>query len=152
MDQEPIKQIVIVGGGTAGWMTAAALATVLKNKYTICLIESDDIGIVGVGEATIPMIQRFNQILGIDENEFLKETQGTFKLGIEFVNWGNIGERYIHGFGTLGQEMLTVRFDQYWQKYHQQGKVGPLEEYSITRMAAKANKFMPADIEYLIPH
>jgi tryptophan halogenase len=149
MGHEPIKQIVIVGGGTAGWMTAAALATVLKNKYTIRLIESDDIGIVGVGEATIPMIQRFNQILGINENEFLKETQGTFKLGIEFVNWGNIGERYIHGFGTLGQEMLTVRFDQYWQKYHQQGKIGPLEEYSITRMAAKANKFMPADLEVL---
>lgn len=140
-----IQDVVIVGGGTAGWMTAAALATVLQGKYNIRVIESDEIGIVGVGEATIPMIQRFNQILGIDENEFLRETQGTFKLGIEFVNWGKLGDRYMHGFGTIGQDMWTVRFDQYWQKYHQLGKVKNLEEYSITRMAAKANKFMPAN-------
>lgn len=145
MSAEAIKKIVIVGGGTAGWMTAAALATVLKGKYSIQLVESDEIGIVGVGEATIPMIHRFNQILEIDENEFLRETNGTFKLGIEFVNWGRVGQRYTHGFGTIGQEMLTVRFDQYWHKYNMQGKVAPLEEYSITRMAAKANKFMPAD-------
>ena len=143
---ELIQNVVIVGGGTSGWMTAAALATVLRGKYNIRLVESDEIGIVGVGEATIPMIQRYNQILGIDENEFLRETQGTFKLGIEFVNWGKLGDRYMHGFGTIGQEMWTVRFDQYWQKYNMQGKAGKLEEYSITRMASKKNKFMPADL------
>ncbi len=141
------KKIVIVGGGTAGWMSAAALVTVLRGHYDIQLVESDDIGIVGVGEATIPMIQRFNQVLEIDEHEFIRETQGTFKLGIEFVNWGRLGDRYMHGFGTLGQDMWTVRFDQYWQKYVKQGKARPLEEYSITRMAAKANKFMPANHE-----
>ncbi len=147
MNNERIQDVVIVGGGTSGWMTAAALATVLQGQYRIRVVESDEIGIVGVGEATIPMIQRFNQVLGIDENEFLRETQGTFKLGIEFVNWGKIGDRYTHGFGTIGQEMATVRFDQYWQKYRLQGKAGKLEEYSITRMAAKANKFMPANRE-----
>ncbi|MFZ6845796.1 tryptophan halogenase family protein [Undibacterium sp. RuTC16W] len=144
MQNSLIKNVVIVGGGTAGWMTAAALATVLRGKYSIRVVESDEIGIVGVGEATIPMIQRFNQVLGIDENEFLRETQGTFKLGIEFVNWGKLGDRYIHGFGTIGQDLFTVRFDQYWQKMRSLGKAKGLGEYSITRMAALANKFMPA--------
>ncbi|MEX5748653.1 tryptophan halogenase family protein [Massilia sp. X63] len=140
---EPIKDIVIVGGGTAGWMTAAALSTLLNGRYNIRLVESDEIGIVGVGEATIPMIQRFNRVVGIDENEFMRETQGSFKLGIEFVNWGRLGERYMHGFGRLGQDLATLPFDQYWQKMRRAGKAAPLEEYSITRMAAKANKFMP---------
>jgi tryptophan halogenase len=144
MQNEPIKNIVIVGGGTAGWMTAAALSTVLGGRYNIRLVESDDIGIVGVGEATIPMIQRFNQVVGIDEQEFMRETQGTFKLGVEFVNWGKLGERYMHGFGRLGQDLATIPFAQYWQKMRRLGKAGPLEQYSITRMAAKANKFMPA--------
>ncbi|QOY93770.1 tryptophan 7-halogenase [Massilia sp. UMI-21] len=143
MNTEPIKDIVIVGGGTAGWMTAAALSTLLNGRYNIRLVESDEIGIVGVGEATIPMIQRFNRIIGIDENEFMRETQGSFKLGIEFVNWGKPGERYMHGFGRLGQDLATLPFDQYWQKMRRAGKAAPLEEYSITRMAAKANKFMP---------
>ena len=147
MNNALIKDVVIVGGGTSGWMTAAALAKFLQGQYKIRVVESDEIGIVGVGEATIPMIQRFNQVLGIDENEFLRETQGTFKLGIEFVNWGKLGDRYMHGFGTIGQDTYTVRFDQYWQKYHAQGKAAPLEEYSITRMASKANKFMPANHE-----
>jgi tryptophan halogenase len=147
MNNALIQDVVIVGGGTSGWMTAAALARTLQGQVKIRVIESDEIGIVGVGEATIPMIQRFNHVLGIDENEFLRETQGTFKLGIEFVNWGKLGDRYMHGFGTIGQDTYTVRFDQYWQKFHQQGKVAPLEEYSITRMAAKANKFMPANHE-----
>lgn len=147
MNNALIQDVVIVGGGTSGWMTAAALARTLHGQVKIRVIESDEIGIVGVGEATIPMIQRFNHVLGIDENEFLRETQGTFKLGIEFVNWGKLGDRYMHGFGTIGQDTYTVRFDQYWQKFHQQGKVAPLEEYSITRMAAKANKFMPANHE-----
>lgn len=147
MKNEQIQDVVIVGGGTAGWMAASALISLLKGAYRIRVVESDEIGIVGVGEATIPMIQRFNQALGIDENEFLRETRGTFKLGIEFVNWGRIGDRYTHGFGIIGQDMETVRFDQYWQKYRAQNKVAPLEEYSITRMAAKANKFMPANRE-----
>ena len=139
-----IKNIVIVGGGTAGWMTATALSSLLRGKYVIRLIESDDIGTIGVGEATIPMIQRFNQVVGIDENEFLRETNGSFKLGIEFVNWGKIGDRYMHGFGSIGQDLWTVRFEQYWHKMRRLGKAADLQEYSITRMAAKANKFMPA--------
>jgi tryptophan 7-halogenase len=138
-----IETVVIVGGGTAGWMAAAALATVLKQRYKIELVESEEIGTVGVGEATIPMIQRFNRIVGIDENEFVKATHGSFKLGIEFVNWGAVGDRYTHGFGRIGQDLWTVPFDQYWQKMARVGLARPLEQYSIARMAAKANKFMP---------
>ncbi|MBQ5941303.1 tryptophan halogenase family protein [Massilia sp. AB1] len=144
MQNQAIKDIVIVGGGTAGWMTAAALSTVLNGRYNIRLVESDEIGIVGVGEATIPMIQRFNRVVGIDENEFMRETMGSFKLGIEFVNWGKLGDRYMHGFGRLGQDLATVPFDQYWHKMRRLGKAAPLGEYSITRMAANANRFMPA--------
>jgi tryptophan halogenase len=144
MQIQPIKTVVIVGGGTAGWMTATGLATMLKGRCAIRLVESDEIGIVGVGEATIPMIQLYNKAAGIDENEFLKASQGTFKLGIEFVNWGRLGDRYMHGFGKFGQDLWTVRFDQYWQKMHRLGQARPLAAYSITRTAATANKFMPA--------
>ncbi len=147
MESKALRDIVIVGGGTSGWMTATALATVLKGQYNIRLVESDDIGIIGVGEATIPMIQRYNQTVGIDESEFLKATHGTFKLGIEFVNWGRLGDRYMHGFGVIGQDLWTVRFDQYWQKMRKLGQCGPLEDYSITRSMAKANKFMPAQLD-----
>jgi tryptophan halogenase len=147
MNNALIKNVVIVGGGTAGWMAAAALSTVLGERYTIRVVESDEIGIIGVGEATIPMIQRFNQVVGIDENDFLKATQGTFKLGIEFVNWGTQGRRYIHGFGKIGQGLWMVDFEQYWLKLRKAGKAAPLGEYSITRMAALANKFMPANFE-----
>lgn len=143
MNTEQIKTIVIVGGGTSGWMTASALATLLQGRYNIQLVESEDIGTVGVGEATIPMIQQFNQLLGIDEVDFIKQTQGTFKLGIEFVNWGKLGDRYIHGFGRIGQDRGIAGFDQYWRKMRASGKADRLGEYSISCVASKANKFMP---------
>ena len=142
MEQQQTLRVVIVGGGTSGWMTAAALARVLQGKYPITLVESDDIGTIGVGEATIPMIQLFNRLLDLDEDEFVKQTQGSFKLGIEFVNWGRLGDRYIHGFGVVGQENATVDFHQYWLKMHLAGKAKPLEAYSINTAACHANKFM----------
>lgn len=142
-----IKNVVIVGGGTAGWMTAAALSKILGEKVKIRLVESDDIGTVGVGEATIPMIRKFNAVLGIDENEFMRQTQGTFKLGIEFVNWGRIGDRYMHAFGKYGQDLRTVDFYQYWLKMYQLGKAKDLGSYSINKVAATRNKFMHATTE-----
>jgi len=144
MADSRITEIVIVGGGTAGWMTAAALSKVLTNGYTIRLIESDEIGIVGVGEATIPMIKLYNQALELDENDFLRKTKGSFKLGIEFVNWGQVGDSYVHGFGKIGQDLGLVSFYHYWLKMHHAGKAGPLEEYSINTEAARHNKFMRA--------
>ena len=143
--QTPIQRVVIVGGGTAGWMTAAALSKVLQGRFDLQLVESDDIGTVGVGEATIPMIRLYNDILGIDENEFVRETQASFKLGIEFVNWGALGERYIHGFGVFGQELWSAEFYQYWLKMRLKGTVPDIAHYSINRMACTANKFMRAD-------
>ena len=140
----PISRVVIVGGGTAGWMTAAALSKVLKGRLPITLVESDEIGTVGVGEATIPMIQVYNRVLEIDEAEFVRETQGTFKLGIEFVNWGRLGGRYMHGFGPVGQGLWSVPFYQFWLKMRRLGRAAPLEQYSITRMASKTERFMPA--------
>jgi tryptophan halogenase len=140
-----LSRVVIVGGGTAGWMAAAALAKTLRGGIAITLVESEEIGIVGVGEATIPMIQLFNRTLEIDEDEFVRATQGTFKLGIEFVNWGRAGDRYMHGFGRIGQELWTVPFDQYWRRLRRAGRAADLADYSITRMAAKANRFMRPD-------
>src|SRR6187549_2181126 len=108
-----IGRVVIVGGGTAGWMAATAMSRFLDNgRRRIVLVESDAIGTVGVGEATIPPILNFNRMLGIDENEFLRETQGTIKLGIEFLNWGRQGDRYIHPFGFYGQDLHGIAFYQ----------------------------------------
>jgi tryptophan halogenase len=145
--QNKVKTIVIVGGGTAGWMAASSLSKILGNKYAIRLIESDEISAVGVGESTIPMIRLFNQVLGINEDEFMRETMATFKLGIEFVDWGKLGDRYMHGFGKFGQDLWTVDFYQYWLKMHQAGKAPDIENYSINRMASKAAKFMRATRE-----
>jgi hypothetical protein len=137
-----IRDIVIVGGGTAGWMTAAALSNHFKRACSIRLVESDEIGIVGVGEATIPHIVSFNRILGIDEDEFLRATRGTFKLGIEFVNWSAIGDRYTHGFGKLGPELDGLPFHHFWLRGVQAGVAAGLGDYSINTAAPRQAKFM----------
>ncbi|AOL95617.1 tryptophan halogenase family protein [Porphyrobacter sp. LM 6] len=138
----PLKSIVIVGGGSAGWMTAAALAEAVGPDCAITLIESEAIGTVGVGEATIPPIRHFNQRLGIDEATFVRETQGSFKLGIQFVDWGKRGHSYFHPFGQYGAEFDTVPFYHHWMRESLAGRIdGPIDDFSMCWAMAKAGKF-----------
>src|SRR6185437_9507583 len=136
-----LRRIVIVGGGSAGWMSAAALAGATRGNCPIELVESDAIGIVGVGEATIPPIKLFNQQLGIDENAFVAATGGTFKLGIEFVDWTWPGQRYFHPFGRFGAEFDQVPLHHYWLRERARGSAVPLEDYSMAWAAARAGRF-----------
>jgi tryptophan 7-halogenase len=138
-----LKRVVIVGGGTAGWMAAAALSRFFNDgTRTITLIESDAIGTVGVGEATIPPIRNFNAMLDISEAEFLRETRGTCKLGIEFVNWGRIGDRYFHPFGEYGQDLHGIPFHQlYLREQARTGQAGIIGDYSMSTVAAAAKRF-----------
>ena len=140
---EAIRDIVIVGGGTAGWMAAAALAKVIGTaKGSITLIESEEIGTVGVGEATIPPIIQFNQILGIDEDEFVRETNATFKLGIDFVDWRKPGSRYFHPFGLFGAAIKGgVTFMNYWLRWVQLGGDPDCSRFIAEAEAANARKF-----------
>ncbi|MGH8253002.1 MAG: tryptophan halogenase family protein [Steroidobacteraceae bacterium] len=142
-----IKSIVIVGGGTAGWMSACALVKSFGRAYSIRLVESEEIGIVGVGEATIPHLSFFNKTLEIDEAEFVRQTQGTFKLGIQFKDWGRLGDTYIHGFGALGHELGSVPFHQYWLRARHARHADELGTYSLNTLAAPRGKFMvsPSD-------
>ena len=136
------RRIVIVGGGSAGWMTAAALSRMVEpDAFSLTLIESEEIGTVGVGEATIPDILNFNKMLGIEEATFLKETHATFKLGIEFRNWRREGEAYFHPFGEHGADMQGIDFHQYWLRLLHEGRAGPIEEYSVCAAAAYKDKF-----------
>ena len=147
-----IKNVVIVGGGTAGWMTASLMAKVLNKTLNITLVESDKIGIIGVGEATIPPIVQFNNAIGLDEKEFLKATKGTIKLGIEFNSWNKKDESYMHAFGNIGKQFAFCDFHHFWQKYQQVENnnnentlinSNSFWDYSLNYQAAKKNKFAP---------
>ena len=138
-------RILIAGGGTAGWMAAALMAKLARKGLQIELVESEEIGTIGVGEATIPAIKRFNHLLELDETDFIRSTQATFKLGVEFTDWGHVGNSYIHGFGKIGQDLGWLRMHQYWLKMRGTGQVSDVfADYSINTAAAYANRFMRA--------
>lgn len=138
-----IRRVTIVGGGTAGWMAAATMARILGRDYAeINLVESDEIGIVGVGEATIPQMATFNRMLGINEDEFLRETKGSFKLGIQFVDWRRKGHSYFHPFGSYGVNMEGVSFHAFWLRLHQAGLADRIEDWSLQATAGARGRFM----------
>lgn len=143
MQKVTVNKVVILGGGSAGWMAAALLSKLMGSYLSITLIESDAIGTVGVGEATIPPIALFNQSVGLDEAAFLKATQGTIKLGIQFENWGQCGDSYMHAFGDLGRKQGLTDFHHFWMRAKAQGDTSSLWDYSFNYQAAKAGKFQP---------
>jgi tryptophan halogenase len=137
----PLRRIVIAGGGTAGWMAAAAIAKTLGEAAQLTLIESDQIGTIGVGESTIPPLVTYNRLLGINEAEFMRATQATFKLGIGFENWKEVGHRYFHSFGTTGKDHWSAGFQHFWLNGIERGHEQPYEDYCLELMAAYAGKF-----------
>lgn len=145
--EAPVRSLAIVGGGTAGWMCAAAITKAFGRKIDVVLVESEEIGTIGVGEATVPHLSAFNRLLEIDEAEFVREVRGTFKLGIQFNNWGRIGDSYIHGFGVIGRDLGLMPFHQYWLKARAEGRAKDIGHYSLNTVAAPLGKFMapPSD-------
>ena len=142
MNNARVTKVVIVGGGTAGWMTAAALAQTLNLRAcSIALVESDEIGIIGVGEATIPTIHWFNQLIGLDEREFMRKAQATYKLGIEFVDWTGRRATYLHPFGRYGFPADGISFQHRWIRARLEGSTEDFEKYSLSTAAARAGKF-----------
>jgi tryptophan halogenase len=134
-------KVVIAGGGTSGWLSAYSLVSRLGSVLDITLVESDQIGTIGVGEATIPTIRAYHQLIGIDEQEFMSATQATFKLGIQFEDWGQEEDSYFHSFGEIGQRSWMAEFHEFWMEAKAQGFGGNLEDYCLELKAAKANKF-----------
>jgi tryptophan halogenase len=147
----PIERIVILGGGTAGWMAAAALARALtKSGASICVVESDEIGTIGVGEASVPGLQAFNAFLGLDQREFMRSCQATFKLGIEFVDWGALGRRYMHSFTGYGLAAGSRQFHRLFQRHalarESRGEATSFDDYNLGAMAGRSRRFsLPTD-------
>ncbi len=139
--RKPVKRIVIAGGGTAGWMVAALLSKTLGKSLDIKLIESDEIGTVGVGEATIPALLAFHELLEVNEQEFMAATQATFKLGISFENWRNVNEHYIHSFGSTGKDHWTAGFQHFWHKGRERNLAGDYGDYCLELKAAQERRF-----------
>ncbi len=140
---KPVRRVVIAGGGTAGWMVAAGLSKCLGKQIDIRLVESEEIGTVGVGEATVPTMHTMIQILGLDEAEFMRETQGTIKLGIQFDNWRNVGEHYFHSFGGTGVSHWAASFQHFWLEGRQRGLGGDYGDYCLELRAAMEGRFGP---------
>ena len=148
VDEGPVRHVVIAGGGSAGWMAAAALCSVLAGRgMRITLIESEQIGTVGVGEATLPHLRYFNQRLGIDEPDFMRATGATYKLGIEFAHWGRQGDAYIHPFGDFGGEVDGLGFHHAFLRAQAAGSPHALGEYSLPVCMAAAGRFALASPE-----
>jgi len=145
VEAHKVKRVVIAGGGTAGWVAAAALVKQLGPLIDITLVESDEIGTVGVGESTIPTTRAFHGFLGIYEQAFVRATQATFKLGIEFENWNKVGDRYFHAFGSVGKSVWMADFQHFWLEAVRQGFGGDYRDYSLEAQAAKANRFQTHD-------
>ena len=140
-NRKPVRRVVIAGGGTAGWMAAAVIARILGKSLDITLVESDEIGTVGVGEATIPSLIRFHQLLEVSEAEVMKATQATFKLGISFENWRNVNEHYIHSFGVTGTDHWTAGFQHFWLKGRKRGLASDFGDYCLELRAAQEGRF-----------
>lgn len=138
--QQSKQTIVIAGGGTSGWLAAAALGKLFSKSYDVCLIESDEIGRIGVGEATIPPLRSFHRLIGLDEIDLLKSIQGTYKLGIEFINWANKGDNYFHSFGVTGKDCWACDFQHFWVAGKQQGIADDFGAYSPELRAAREHK------------
>ncbi len=141
MKTNKIKKVVIAGGGSAGWMTAAALSKLIGGNLDITLVESEEIGPIGVGEATIPSLKFFHDLLKINESEFMAETQATFKLGISFENWRNVNENYFHSFGNTGKDCWAAGFQHFWRKGLDNGVSENYSHYCLEAAAAKQDKF-----------
>ncbi|WGL18441.1 tryptophan 7-halogenase [Microbulbifer bruguierae] len=140
-DEKRIRRVIVAGGGTAGWMAAAALAKLLGKNLDIKLVESEAIGTVGVGEATIPTLHLFHQLLGIDEREMMAYTNATFKLGIAFENWKDVGEQYIHSFGAAGKDCWACNFSHFWVKGRQLGIHHDIGDYTKEHLGAREGRF-----------
>ncbi|MGN6123309.1 MAG: tryptophan 7-halogenase, partial [Sphingomonas oligoaromativorans] len=145
MSTQTVKRVVIAGGGTAGWIAAAALSRHLGPLLDITLVESDEIGTVGVGESTIPTARTFHRLLGLDERGFMRAAKASFKLGVTFENWGGIGDRYIHSFGQVGHSTWMGGFQHLWMQAAAQGFGGDIGDYCFELQAIKQERFATSD-------